>query len=35
MINYIIKSIIAGLVFGILDSVIQANPIAVKLYEGL
>jgi hypothetical protein len=30
---YIIVSIISGIVFGILDGLINANPIAHKLYE--
>ena len=33
MINYIVISIIGGLLFGILDGLINANPVAVKLYE--
>lgn len=33
MLNYIIFSIIGGILFGILDGVINANPIAQKLYQ--
>jgi hypothetical protein len=33
MTNYIIISIIGGILFGILDGLINANPIANKLYE--
>ena len=33
MTNYIIVSIISGILFGILDGLINANPIAVRLYE--
>ncbi len=33
MVNYIIVSIIAGLLFGILDGLINANPLAQNLYS--
>lgn len=33
MIRYCIVSLISGLVFGILDGIINANPLAAKLYE--
>ena len=33
MINYIVISIIGGLLFGILDGMINANPLAAKLYR--
>ena len=33
MTSYIIVSIISGILFGILDGLINANPIATKLYE--
>ena len=33
MTSYIIVSIISGILFGILDGLINANPIASKLYE--
>jgi hypothetical protein len=33
MINYIVISVISGILFGVLDGVINANPVAVKLYE--
>lgn len=33
MANYIIISIISGVLFGILDGLINANPLAIKLYE--
>lgn len=33
MLNYIIFSIIGGILFGILDGVINANPLARKLYQ--
>ena len=33
MINYIVISIIGGLLFGILDGMINANPVAAKLYK--
>ena len=33
MTTYIIVSITSGILFGILDGLIHANPIAVKLYE--
>ncbi|MGA9399214.1 MAG: DUF6789 family protein [Anaerolineaceae bacterium] len=33
MTSYIIVSIISGILFGILDGLINANPIAKKLYE--
>ena len=33
MTSYIIVSIISGVLFGILDGLINANPIAIKLYE--
>jgi len=31
--NYILVSVISGILFGLLDGLINANPIAVKLYE--
>ena len=33
MIGYIIVSIISGLLFGVLDGVINANPLAQRLYQ--
>jgi hypothetical protein len=33
MIGYIIVSIISGILFGVLDGVINANPLAQRLYE--
>jgi hypothetical protein len=33
MTNYILVSIISGILFGLLDGLINANPTAVKLYE--
>ena len=33
MTNYILVSVISGILFGLLDGLINANPIAVKLYE--
>ena len=33
MTSYIIVSIISGVLFGILDGLINANPIATRLYE--
>ena len=33
MIRYIIVSIISGILFGVLDGVINANPVAQRLYE--
>jgi hypothetical protein len=33
MTNYIIVSVISGIVFGILDGLINANPLATKLIE--
>ncbi len=33
MIRYIIVSVISGILFGILDGVIHANPLAQRLYE--
>ena len=33
MTSYIIVSVISGILFGILDGLINANPIAVKLFE--
>jgi len=33
MIGYIIVSIVSGILFGILDAVINANPLAQRLYE--
>ncbi len=33
MIRYIIVSIVSGILFGILDGVIHANPLAQRLYE--
>jgi hypothetical protein len=33
MIGYVIVSVISGILFGLLDGVIQANPLAQRLYE--
>ena len=33
MVTYIIVSIISGILFGLLDAVINANPLAQRLYE--
>ena len=33
MIEYIIISVISGILFGLLDGVINANPLAQRLYE--
>jgi hypothetical protein len=33
MLGYIIISVISGILFGLLDGVINANPLAQKLYE--
>jgi hypothetical protein len=33
MIGYIICSVVSGILFGILDGVINANPLARRLYE--
>jgi hypothetical protein len=33
MIGYIIVSIVSGILFGILDGVINSNPLAQRLYE--
>jgi len=33
MTSYIIVSVISGILFGILDGLINANPIAIKLFE--
>jgi hypothetical protein len=33
MISYIMVSIISGILFGVLDGVINANPLAQRLYE--
>jgi hypothetical protein len=33
MIGYIIVSVVSGILFGILDGVINANPLAHRLYE--
>jgi len=33
MIGYVIVSIVSGILFGILDGVINANPLAQRLYE--
>jgi len=33
MIGYIIVSVVSGILFGILDGVINANPLAQRLYE--
>jgi hypothetical protein len=33
MLGYIIVSIVSGILFGILDGVINANPVAQRLYE--
>ena len=33
MIGYILVSVVSGILFGILDGVINANPLAQRLYE--
>jgi hypothetical protein len=33
MTSYVIVSIISGFLFGLLDGLINANPIAIRLYE--
>jgi len=33
MIRYIIVSLVGGILFGVMDGVINANPLAQKLYE--
>jgi hypothetical protein len=33
MIGYIIVSIVSGILFGVMDSLINANPLAQRLYE--
>jgi hypothetical protein len=33
MVGYVIVSIVSGILFGILDGVINANPLAQRLYE--
>jgi hypothetical protein len=33
MIRYIVVSIVSGLLFGVLDGMINANPLAQRLYE--
>lgn len=33
MLRYIIVSVVAGILFGILDAVIHANPLAQRLFE--
>jgi hypothetical protein len=33
MTNYLIVSVISGILFGVLDGLINANPIAVRLFE--
>jgi hypothetical protein len=33
MVSYIIISIVSGILFGLLDGVINANPLAKRLYE--
>ncbi len=33
MIRYIIVSIVSGILFGVMDGLINANPLAQKLYE--
>src|SRR5512145_724940 len=33
MIRYVIVSVVSGILFGILDAVTHANPLAQKLYE--
>ncbi len=33
MANYLLISIISGILFGVLDAIINANPLAVKLYQ--
>jgi hypothetical protein len=33
MIRYIVVSVVSGILFGVLDGVINANPLAQRLYE--
>jgi hypothetical protein len=33
MTNYILISVISGVLFGVLDGLINANPLAIKLFE--
>ena len=33
MVRYIIVSIVSGILFGVLDGLINANPLAQRLYE--
>lgn len=33
MIRYIIVSVVSGILFGVMDGLIHANPLAIKLYE--
>ncbi len=33
MVNYIIVSVISGVLFGVLDGLINANPLAQRLYQ--
>ncbi len=33
MANYVIVSVISGVLFGVLDGLINANPVAVRLFE--
>jgi hypothetical protein len=33
MVGYVIVSVVSGILFGILDGVINANPLAQRLYE--
>jgi hypothetical protein len=33
MTNYIVVSVISGILFGVLDGLINANPIAIRLFE--
>ena len=33
MIRYIVVSLVSGILFGVMDGVIHANPLAQKLYE--
>ncbi len=33
MVNYVVVSVVGGLLFGVLDGVINGNPFAVRLFE--
>ncbi len=33
MIGYVIASVISGVLFGLLDAVVNANPLALRLYQ--